>query len=159
MPKAHKLPISTQRKIAKRKEQEPKLPATELARIYHCTTHQVYAALKRNAAGELRDRRGSKATYVAAEGDAFAQFVQLVHTTIATVAAKPDAIHPLEMVPVLEKFGALLKTVQQMQLQSAIRGADAKVIAHIIRLGRPDATDTDIIRIYKESVEACKAGL
>lgn len=158
MPKAHKLPISTQRKIAKRKEQEPKLPATELARIYHCTTHQVYAALKRANAGELRDRRGSKTKLIEGKGDVLAQLTQLAHNAIATLMAD-KTIGVMELVAQLDKVTGLLKTIQSMQLQSAIRGTDAAVIAHIVRRGQPDATDTDVIRIYKESVEACKAGL
>lgn len=158
MPKAHKLPISTQRKIAKRKEQDPKLPATELARIYHCTTHQVYAALKRANAGELRDRRGSKTKLIEGKGDVIAQFIQLAHNAIATLMAD-KTIGAMEMVGLLDKVAGILKTGQSMQLQAAIRGADARVVAYIIRRYQSDATDTDVIRIYKESVEACKAGL
>ena len=160
MPKAHKLPISTQRAIAKRKEADPTLPAGELARIYHCTANQVYSALQRHRAGLLRDRRGSKAKRIAPhqEGDAIADFVRLSHTTIATLTAD-RSISALEMVPLLDKLAGILKTGQQMQLHSAIRGTHAGVIATIIRRYQPDATDTDIIRIYKESLEACKAGL
>lgn len=148
--KAHKLPMSTQRAIARAKELNPGLTGTALAARYNCTLNQVYAALSRARSGELRERRGGRGRKKPARtDDPLGTFGELIADAIT--ALKTDRkLGSVELVQMLDKVASILKTQQQLTLAGHLQRADAGFISALIRHFRPEATDDDVITIYHE---------
>lgn len=157
-PKAHKLPLSTQRKIGAYKTDHPKVSFVELTRIFHCTYDQTREAYRRFKAGELQDRRGRTRGHVTPSGDVAGTFRVLIDKAI-TALSHDKAITSFEMVQLLDKVAGILKVEQQISLQGHLKRADANLIAAIIRRYQPEATDDDVIRIYQETRAVCLTSL
>lgn len=56
----------------------------------------------------------------------------------------------------LEKLARVDRHIKSSQLESALGRRDSSVIAALVRLYEPNATDEDIVRIYKQAVEITK---
>jgi hypothetical protein len=157
-PKAHALPISTQRTIAKYKEKNPKVSYVQLAKMYNCTYEQAREAHKRLERGDLKDRRGRPMRSIHASGDVTGMFRTLIDTAV-TALHEDTNISAIELVQMLDKVAGVLKIEQQLSLTSHLKRADAVLIAALIRRYEPQATDDDVIRIYREVHSLCQASL
>lgn len=61
-----------------------------------------------------------------------------------------------ERVKQLEKLAKIQKDMQKTELQSHLKSLDAKIVSILIRRFRPEATDNEVIKIYKEAVSEAK---
>lgn len=156
-PKAHTLPVSTQRTIAKYKENNPRVSYVQLAKMYNCTYEQAREAHKRLVRGELKDRRGKRMKSTTPSGDIGGTFRELIDQ--AVTALSQEKLSAIELVQMLDKVAGVLKVEQQISLAGHLKRADAGLIAAIIRRYEPQATDDDVIRIYREVHAVCQASL
>lgn len=56
----------------------------------------------------------------------------------------------------LEKLARVDRHIKSSELESALGRRDSAVIAALVRMYEPSATDEDIVRIYKQAVEITK---
>jgi hypothetical protein len=128
----------------------------ELAKMHACTYEQAREAHKRLLRGELKDRRGRRMK--AGKGDISGTFHALIDKAV-TALDSDTSITGIELVQMLDKVASILKVDQQISLQGHLKRADATIIAAIIRRYEPEATDEDVIRIYRETHALCLASL
>lgn len=158
-PKAHPLPVSTQRKLAIYKQRWPKTSYVRLAKTFNCTYEQARAAHQRYIQGELGPSRGGRARKVEPSGQPIVELELLVDVALQKIKQRASQIDIVEMVALIDKLSASLRIQQQMSLAGHLRRADAMIIGAIIRRYEPTATDDDVIRIYQEVRLECQSSL
>lgn len=158
MAKAHKLPVSTQRKLAIYKQRHPRTTYVQLQTMFNCTYEQARAAHQRYLAGELGERRRpSSRGPLAPSGQPIAELELLVDIALQKLKKDAKKIDVAEMVALIDKISGALRTQQQMSLASHLKRSDAAIIAAIVRRYVPTATDEDVIRIYHEVRLECQS--
>lgn len=151
--KAHPLTIAMQIRIAKHKEKYPEMPYTALAELFNVTYDQARQSHKRFIKGRLN--RGTKRMPVQSiekiknEKSANAIIDSQFHTALASLE-QDNQISAIERINALEKISRIKKLLQSVELTEHIKRADSDVIAAIIRRFLPDASNEEIIKIYRE---------
>lgn len=79
--------------------------------------------------------------------------IQAAQTLVSLERAKLSII---EKAKVLETVARIQKQIHEQKIESHIKRPDAQVIARIIRRFVPQATDADVIKIFREEYEAWK---
>jgi hypothetical protein len=67
--------------------------------------------------------------------------------------AASSNLDPIDKVRLVKDIETVQSKITQRQLRGNIRRPDAEVISRIIRRFKPEATNTEIINIYKEEAE------
>ncbi len=158
-PKSHKLPHSTKVRIAKDKERYPAMTANELAQRYNCTPAQVYRAIKQVESGAIPKRaaKGSKDRLGhAMTMDAPDLIREQYRLCLAQLESDQD-LRYTERIPLLDRLVAMRKTMQQVELEGHLKRIDAGIVAALVRLLMPEATDEQVITLYRQAEAIWKA--
>ncbi len=154
-PKAHPLPKSTRVRIGKKKERHPHLTYGELAKQFNCTYDQARSSHHAYRDGKLSGTRRRRDKRSEVEGSSLLATFQTAMDKLNSDTNLSGA----EMVVMLERLARARHTIQQMDLTGHLRSTDASLIARIIRRYEPDASDDEVIAIYREEFELCKASV
>jgi hypothetical protein len=162
-PKAHKLPTSTRFELAKRYislKEKCGTSYTAIAAMYHCTPEQVRAAVADYHAGRFAGRRSTRSrskkvdAVVDGVGSSAAQLRRAIRHTIAEL--EQTRLEPIERVQMIEKLTKAERELQRIELQDHMRRIDSEIYARTVRRFVPDATDQDVVKIYREEEALCK---
>ena len=157
--KARALRKSTQRSIAKFKEQHPRTSFVDLAAHFNCTYDQARDAWRRYQDGELAASPGRRKTrWVKPSGDPIGTLRALVDRAL-TALHGDGSLDGVELINLLDRAAPVLRIVQQLSLTGHIKGADALIVAALIRRYQPNATDDDVVRIFHEVRIECQQQL
>ena len=157
-PKAHILPHSTKVAIAKYKEKYPKATVADIAGQYKCTSNQVRSALEQHKLGNLMrtpPKQGRKAVDIKKSTAPEELFNAQFHLALSQLESD-DNINVSDRVILLDKLSGIQKNIRQMNLEAHLKSKDAGLIANIIRRFMPEATNEQIIFIYREELEKWK---
>lgn len=154
MVKSHKIPTSTRRKIGKYKKDNPGVPIAEIAEKHNCSYAQARSAIEAYNSGKLGKPRGRGAGKKSkeeheAESSSPDELFSMAYKKALVKLATSKSIDPAETVSLLEKM-------QKMALVTHLKRSDAGIIAQIIRRFLPEATDLEVIKIYREELELWK---
>lgn len=151
--------IAKQRRIGKWKEANPNATYSEVANEFNCTYEQARYAHQKFIKG-LLDRKSprektQKLEDIMSNFTAEELFEKEYHKSMASLAADKN-LTASERINQLDKLITVQKKMQQISLTGHMKRADSEVVASIIRRFKPDATDQDVLLIYKEEFEKCK---
>jgi len=154
-PKAHTLPISIRIKIGKHKTKHPDMPMTQIAELYNVTYDQARQAYLQYKSGKLNKytkKIKSEPIEKIRENKSPEDIIKSQYHTALAGLESDRQIPAIDRINALEKLARTRKLLQSVELTEHIKRADADVIGAIIRRYNPDATDEDIIKIYKEEL-------
>lgn len=154
-PKAHPLPKSTRVRIGRKKARHPNLTYGELAAQFNCTYDQARSSHHAYRDGQLSGTRTRRDKGIEVEGSSLLATFQ----TAMDKLNSDKNLSGAEMVVMLERLARARHTIQQMDLTGHLRSTDAALIARIIRRYEPDASDDEVIAVYREEVELWKASV
>ena len=163
MPRAtrsHPLPVSTQAKIGRWKEQHPTATYHEVAEKFNCSYAQARSAHKEYRIGNLtrtkpklgkRKRIDPKTVESMSDSDLIQSMVRsILEDTLAT------DLGPAEKSQIVDRCVSVLKTEQAMSLQRHLNRVKADIVQSMYREIRPNAEDDEIIAAYKRAEERVK---
>lgn len=157
--KAIHLSRNQKMKIAKYAENNPNASMVDIAKEFKCTYNQVVYALKLYREGRLHANkpktRKKNVEVIITERQPEDIIANQFHRSLAELEAD-SRINVNDRVVMLDKLVSMRKTLQQIKLENHIKKTDAGIIALIVRKFLPDATDDDVIKIYREAVELWK---
>lgn len=157
MPKvrANQMPLSKQIEVGKFAAANKNMPLTEVVEHFERKWNydQVVRAARKYKEGKLTikhvTKKKSKQTKeTAALNSVDELFDKQLKYALAQLDTDTEA-------PAVERVAALHK-LQQMMLISHMKRADANIVASIIRRFIPDASDSDVVKVYSEEVAKCK---
>ncbi len=147
---------SMRRKIAAYKKKHPDDPVSDVARYFNVTPRQVEWAMKRDSDGKLKTNKTSRTRQpverisAALTHDTDTLLTEQHRYALAQLTAdKNIPVH--ERVKLLADLTFIRKTLQQVMLQGHMRGVDAEILAAVVRMHVPGASDDDVIKIYMEA--------
>lgn len=153
--KATQMPLSKQVEIGKFCAANKNMPITEVVEHFDrkYTYNQVVRAAAKWKAGKLsikavKKSQKQRTSETAVLNSVDELFDKQLKYALAQLDTDSDA-------PAVERVAALHK-LQQMMLISHMKRADANIVASIIRRFMPDASDSDVVKIYSEEVAKCK---
>ena len=141
-------------KIGKWKEKNPNASFTEVASIFDCSYDQARDACGKYCAGETKRTQPEKNSKPVETGDA--SEIDVYSATLKEVQNDVN-MDAKTKVGLLDKLLSIKKKLQSIELTSHLKSLDSEVIAAIIRRYEPDATDEEVIKIFLEELEKCKA--
>lgn len=153
--RASPLPMSKRREIAIFWEKNPKWSAENVAEHFNCTAGQVRNYARMYKEGVLGNPRKPKkrVSEIVAQSDTDTLLREQLQTAIAELSAQ-DRLTAEQRTIVLRDLVNMRKTMQQVELTSHLRRADADFIAWLIRSHiLPHATDDEIITFYRTQKE------
>lgn len=156
--KSPALSLHKRQTIGKHKDKFPKATIADIAKQYNVSYNQAYKAVKDWQAGDLHRTRPRPKPLKLAESlkiPADTLLETQYHTAVAGLNSN-DKLAVDERVGLLDKLFAMRKTLQQVKLEGHIKRADAVVIAAIVRKFKPEASDEDVIAIYREIMTELK---
>lgn len=156
----HHLLKSTQIKIAKFKEKNPEYTIPEIAQQFKVSYGQVKGAIDRYNKGLLgRSTQGNyqkkKILEILKTQNDETVFKEQYNMALAQLSDEKIATSG-ERIKLLDQLVGIRKVLQQIELEGHIKRADAGIIKAIIRRYEPNASDDDIIKIYREELEKWK---
>lgn len=153
--RANALPIAKRRLIAQFWEKNPKWSAEQVAERFNCTAGQVRNYKKQYAAGTLGNPRKpkKKVVEVVAESDTDTLLRDQLQIALAELSLE-DGLTAEQRTTVLRDLVNMRKTMQQVELTSHLRRADAEFIAWLIRTHiMPEASDDEVVTFYRIAKE------
>lgn len=158
-PKAPILSIPKRLKIARYADNYPDMRLTDIARQFNVERNQVQYAIQQYREGKLGTKppvKSSKKIDALKQEFSSMQLVeQQAHALIAELTLE-KGFALIDRVKLLAEITAVIKSAHQLSLTNHIKRADSVLIGMIIRRFVPDASDTDIVKIYQEELEKCK---
>lgn len=158
---AKKLNFTEQRKIAKYRLDNPKIPVSIIANKFKCTPTQVNYAVTKYNAGELKEiapqharkesTRLKKIKYEVEKG--IKDVNQIFEEQRALVLQQLDATD--NKISAMERMDILIKW-QKSGLQSHLRSVDAELIVFLIQHLKPGTSENEAITILNEVKEKWK---
>lgn len=155
MKKSPTIALSLRQKIGRYKAKNPKATYGELSQKFNVSYNQARSACIAWQSGELkRSRRKSDAKDVEAEKMTPADKLleMQYHHAVAQLQAN-DKLAADERISLLDKLFTMRKKLQQVRLESHLKKVDSEIFAAVIRRFEPNATDEDVISIYRQIVE------
>lgn len=155
--KSHKLPLSTRQAIAKFWSNNPSYTAAEVAAANNCTVAQARYLKQLDDVDALKKPIRKKGRRVVLRAMVDSDTDELLRKQLKYALAQLEAdenINVLERVALVEKCSTIRKITQQTELAGHLKRTDASIIAAIIRRFEPDASDEQVITIYREEVAA-----
>lgn len=151
-----------QLKIAEYHAANPDIKPKKLAGIFTCTVDQARYALKKAANGELgkyKTKRKTKVqTAINADTDKrdSAEIFDKQIKFAALQLEKNEELSASSRIDIIDKASRAQQRVEGMILNKAIHGMDFAILTEIVRKYEPDASRTDIVRIFREAEQTCK---
>lgn len=158
--KANALPTSTRLKIARWAVDNPSAAMTEVAEKFGVTVHQARYYHQQYLRGKLTRKTPKKANTRTTQKLAMRTTEELIEEQVRQ--AVEDLYNDAEVAPV-ERLDALStavnvrKVAQQVGLQQHLAKVKADIVAEMVRELKPDATDEDIIKLYKRAEDRVKS--
>lgn len=146
--------------IGKYHEANPEASKKEIQLHFGCTYNQVIHAINNFLSGKLHRKpvvmQQSKRAEARQKKFTPEQMLEnQFHLAIASLDIDTK-LQTDERIALLEKLVNMRKRFQSMQLESHIKRTDAALLAIIVRKFKPEATDDDVVKIYKEALELWK---
>ena len=156
MAKRKKLTSETLKSIAVYKAENPDVPLTQVAKIFRVPYHKARYAVDKyaNAAIFLKgNTRGRIAAgkIIASHADETSLMKRQTAYILAQIEVN-DKMPVAQRTEILSKVARIKKLISEFELEAHLKRADAKIIAAIIRRFLPEATDEDVIKIYREEL-------
>lgn len=160
--KSVSLKHSTRLAIVQYKRKNPGASLRFIADNFNVTYNQAKYAVEQDKLGKLLKTRHRSSQKVNTEIEVLKDnctadelLERQYHTAIATLE-KNSGMAVDERISLLDKLFDMRKILQQVRLESHIRRTDAGIIALIVKRFIPEATEEDIIKIYREAAEQWK---
>lgn len=153
--KALKMTISTRQRIGKFREDNPKIPITEIAEKFNCTYQQARKAIEDWKNGNLSRPRNRKSKNIEI-ADITTPPDTMLENQFRIVLGSLESNLDLTVdvrTQLLDKCFSMRKQIQSLRLEHHIKRADAALIAIIIRKYEPTASDDRVLEIYQESLD------
>lgn len=151
------------RAIAVFKAENPAITIYELAKKFNVKYHQARYAIDKYSKDISLLKGNSKGRITAAKIlSENLNEVELLKKQLAFIIAQVDVndkIPAVQRIDLLSKIAKIKKLIQEFELESHLKRADANIIAAIIKRFLPDATNDDIIKIYYEELKKIKQNL
>jgi hypothetical protein len=146
--------------IGKYHEANPEASKKEIQLHFVVTYNQVIHAIKNFESGKLHRKpvalqQSRKAETRQRKYTAEEMLENQFHLAVAGLDVDTK-MQTDTRITLLEKLVNMRKRFQSMQLESHIKRTDAALIALIVRKFKPEATDDDVVKIYKEALELWK---
>lgn len=155
MAKSPTIALSLRQKIGRYKSKNEKASYGEIAEKFNVSYNQARSACIAWKAGELkRSRPRGKAKEVEAVKSVPADKLleKQYHHAVAQLEAN-DKLEADERIGLLDKLFSMRKKLQQVRLESHLKKVDSEIFTAVIRRFEPNATDEDVISIYRQIVE------
>lgn len=158
--KANALPTSTRLKIARWSVDNPTAPMTEVAEKFGVTVHQARYYHQQYLQGKLTRKPPKKARTRSTSGKVAKSTEEMIEEQVRQ--AVEDLYHDTQVAPV-DRLDALAtavnvrKVAQQVGLQQHLAKVKADIVAEMVRELKSDATDDDIIKLYKRAEDRVKS--
>lgn len=157
--KANPLSKNQKMKIGKYADNNPNANMVDISKEFKCTYNQVLYALKLYRAGRLHTNkpktRKKNVDVIITDRSPEKIIENQFHRSLGELEADLQ-LSVNDRVVMLDKLVTMRKTLQQINLENHIKKTDAGIIAIIVRKFKPDASDDDVIKIYKEALELWK---
>ena len=153
----HRLTDAERQRIARYKLKHPYVSMALLAEEFNCTEQQARRAWQAYKDGSMKKPPGTRRPRkrmedLMNEKDADELLLQQFHEIIAELAAKSQRTLE-DRLSILKDLTEMRKKIQQVSLTAHMKRTDAGIVAIIIKRYEPDASEDEIIKIYKEAVE------
>lgn len=147
--KSRTLALPTKQAIWRFKQKNPTATIAEIAAKYDCSYDQARNAIKAGEKGSLIRSKPKKEDLYEPADDPDGDLEKEYARAVAALSAG-DIGGAAAHTALLDKLVGVRKTLQQVRLQNHLRKSDAELIAAIIRRYEPEASDEEVIAIYKE---------
>lgn len=142
------------RRIGQYKQKNPKDTIKEIARLFDVSYQQAYDAVKKfndPSWWKSPKRRSVKKPLTIAAENTDDQLLSEEYTYALAQISSDKTMQVHDRVKLLESLTFIRKTRQQLELQQHMKRVDADVVATIVRMFQPEATDEEVIKIYLEA--------
>lgn len=162
---APRLRLRDRLRIIKYWNKHPELGPSAIADLFGITRSQARWILKLEQEGKLQSeipgmRRRSVSTIQLKKMTKELDLDQALEEQLRMCLAELSTVSSMPMLERIDRLSQLMqvrKTLLQTKLQSHLRRIDADVIATIIRKYDPEASDEDVVKIYRAAIEELKA--
>lgn len=158
--KANALPTSTRTKIARWAVDNPSASMTEVAEKFGVTVHQARYYHQQYLSGKLTRKPPKKAHTRKNRAITMKSTEELIEEQVrqAVEDLYNDAeVAPVERLDALSTAVSVRRVAQQVGLQQHLAKVKADIVAEMVRELKPEATDEDIIKLYKRAEDRVKS--
>ncbi len=154
----HALRPEVQRRIFLFFLRNPNMAMTEIAAKFRVTYNQVLYSIQKGKRGGFGQPapsmyRTRKVRLEDIETKSEKELIEDIYLDCIKELHIESQLSPSTKIPLLEKLANIKKIIQHTTLENHLKRADAEIIARIIRRYEPEATNEDVIRIYREEYE------
>ncbi len=156
MSKRKNLTQADLKKIAIYKAENPATTIAAVAKKFKVPYHKARYAIDKYAEDVSLLKGNAKGRTIASKILAEnSDEVELMKKQAAFILAQievNDKMPVPQRTEILAKVARIKKVIQEFELEAHLKRADAGIIAAIVRRFQPDATNDDIIKIYREEL-------
>lgn len=156
--KAANIAKSTKISIGRYKERNPSASIREVADKFNVTYDQARNAIQNWKLGKLKvtPARQKRKKIQEAKEMPTDYLLEKQYKTLLAQLDSDDKMPADARAQMLDKLFSMRKTLQQVKLESHLKKTDAQVFSALVRKFKPQASDEDVIAVYREVVESLK---